>query len=284
VQGCEAPKSCSSGLCSSCSSSSSPVCSVPASPDFPEPYFNVSFPAQCGEDLEQCGGKCGPLNGRCPLGQVCQLRARICVTLLPCDTYVPSCDTSQLPSSTKQYFCNNLCHWQELNDPLPDIVPTNEEDVSPSILMHWRDFDTTSCAIGEGCVFQKGSRLLFRFDTNVINMGTADYIAPSPFDRPDLLIYAECHQHYHEDGFAFYYLTFPDNNTVALQSLKRSYCVVTSGVYQTGPKNPCSSNGTCDSQKLEPGNFDSYTSDLDCQWLVRKNYGIVFADVLFFRK
>ena len=73
--------------------------------------------------------------------------------------------------------------------------------------------------------------LLFRFDTNVINIGTASYYAPSPYDRPDLLIYAQCHQHYHEDGFAFYWLSFVENNTVALQSLKRSYCVETSGAW-----------------------------------------------------
>jgi len=139
--------------------------------------------------------------------------------------------------------------------------------VLPTLVYHWRNFDNTSCAIQETCVFNTGNRLLLRFATNVINIGNGYYWAESPYVRPDLFVYAFCHQHYHENGFAFYWMTYPENDTVALQSLKRSYCVETSGAYQTGPKNPCTSNVTCSMQGLEPGNYDSYGSDLDCQWL-----------------
>jgi len=232
--------------------------------DSEAPYLQ-SYTRECGSDSDLCGGTCGPLNGGCPLGKTCQLEAGICVSTPNCDLFVPVCNISTIPSGG-QFYCNNNCEWSEINDQLPDIIPDTEESILASLVYHWRNFDNVSCAFHEQCVPYLGWNLLLRFDTNIHNQGTVSYFAPSPFARPDLLTYATCHQHYHENGFAFYYLSF-QNFTIGINSLKRSYCVETSGSSQTGPKVPCVSLTTCCQQGLEPGNFDSYNSDLDCQWM-----------------
>jgi len=103
--------------------------------------------------------------------------------------------------------------------------------------------------------------------TNIHNIGTAAYVGESPYERPDLYVYAACHQHYHEVGFAGFELYYTENNSIIVNSTKKSYCVETSEQWQFGSKVPCLSDTTCDNQGLEPGNTDIYGSDLDCQWL-----------------
>jgi hypothetical protein len=147
----------------------------------------LHYPAQCGPDVDLCGGVCGPLNGECPDGTVCQLEMRVCVPVIPCDTFVPRCSAESMPAvNSGLYYCNSLCQWQEINDQLPDVIPQPPADLITSIRYHWRTFDN--------CVFNVGNRLLFRFETKVINIGTASFFAGSPYQRPDLYIYAYCHQ------------------------------------------------------------------------------------------
>lgn len=167
----------------------------------------------------------------------------------------------------KQYFCNTMCEWQELNDPLPDIIPNGESMVLPTYLMHWKTFDSLSCTFDEKCVFGVGERLILRFNTDIMNVGTATFHGVDIFGRPDLALYSQCHQHYHMRGFAQHVIVDNTTGLVLIESSKQSYCVESSMQYQFGPKVPCTSDTTCDNQGLEPGMLDRYDKYLDCQWL-----------------
>jgi len=285
VQSCQSPEYCNeiTGRCSICPmplpSNFVPNCQVVNFTNgcflngLQDPYapVNQTYTRNCGVDSDFCGGTCGPLAGACPDGQSCQLEVGLCVTLPKCDLYVPQCFTPAPVVSGKKYFCTSNCTWAELNDPLPDIATDIQADILNSMLFHWRNFDTSSCTISEGCIPFPGKHLLLRFDTNTHNIGTKAYVAPSPYARPDVLTYAKCHQHFHENGFAYFYLSF-DNGTAIRSSQKKSYCVATAGFSQVGPKTTCASLTTCCEQGLESGSFDSYGSDLDCQWLTLTDF------------
>lgn len=99
------------------------------------------------------------------------------------------------------------------------------------------------------------------------NLGNAPFYGVDIYTRPDIAIYAKCHQHPHMKGFAQHVLIDSVTGEVIIQSSKQSYCVEASMQYQFGPKVPCTSNTTCDNQGLEPGMLDRYDKYLDFQWL-----------------
>jgi len=156
-----------------------------------------------------------------------------------------------------------MCEWTELNDPLPDIIPNGETMVLPTYLLHWKRFDNLSCAFDEACVFGTGARLILRFNTDIMNIGTASFHGVDIFERPDLAVYAKCHQHPHMKGFAKQEISDPATGEIIVQSSKQSYCVEASLPYQFGTKVPCTSETTCDNQGLEPGMLDRYDKYLD---------------------
>jgi hypothetical protein len=63
----------------------------------------------------------------------------------------------------------------------------------------------------EGTVGGTGYRRLLRFDTVIINAGDGDLLVGDPADPSgpyhDNFFFAECHQHYHNEGFADYLQT-----------------------------------------------------------------------------
>jgi hypothetical protein len=147
-----------------------------------------------------------------------------------------------------------------------DVVPGFDDEVVPTIDMLWRYFDPLTCALDEKCVSGTGWRLLYRFTTDIHNIGTKIYTSESPFVRPDLHVWATCHGHYHMEGFAGF-LLYDLDGTLVSTNAKRSYCIESSTVYQSGPNVFCSSEFSCDAQGLEPGWTDRYSRDLDCQWI-----------------
>jgi hypothetical protein len=139
--------------------------------------------------------------------------------------------------------------------------------VHPTFLMQWKIFDSISCAFAENCVFGFGNRLILRFNTDIINIGTAPYYGVDPYERPDINEYAPCHQHYHMRGFARFNLKDTVTDEEVVKSSKQSYCVESTTTYQEGPNVPCSSETDCGNQGLEIGWLDRYDRYLDCQWL-----------------
>lgn len=273
VRTCDSGYSCRNGKCTVCPlpipQGFTPNCQSPGSELYPAPYNNESssYSRNCGQDNDLClesSTSCGS----CPTGSACQLKMGICVAIPTCDSFVPVC-LDPVPTGPGQYFCSSRCKWTELNEPLPEIIPNTEDEVLSTTQLQWKNFEAASCTLGEKCISKPGWQLLLRFNTNIHNVGTATYYAESPYARPDELVYSTCHQHYHHAGFANYILTDPSTSRVVFSGGKLSYCVVTNGSFQTGPKVTCpeTSRTTCTSQGLEPGNTDSYTSDLDCQWM-----------------
>jgi len=275
VQWCDNGLTCNKGRCSHCGPEVPLNCERPGQEDFPEPYNdpNKTFTSECGFDVNNCGEPCGIMNGGCPPGELCSYAMGICYPVPTCDRNVPECHGTPPAKKKKrgvtqapQHYCNVFCEWQEINDPLPDIVPNEEAWVKDSFTMQWKLFDDLSCAIEEKCVFGQGNRLIVRFNTDIFNIGNKVYKGENVFTRPDILEFASCHQHPHLKGFAQFNFG-NENGTTAIESGKQSYCVESTGQYQTGPKVPCSSDFGCGNQGLEPGTFDRYDAYLDCQWL-----------------
>eukprot|EP01139_Manchomonas_bermudensis_P001852 Amastigsp_a3015_9.p2 type:complete len:254 gc:universal Amastigsp_a3015_9:784-23(-) len=142
-----------------------------------------------------------------------------------------------------------------------------EVEVLDETTFHWKFFDNRSCAVSEACVMGIGNRYIVRFPTSVHNIGNGNFVSSNPYERPDLHTYAECHQHYHFEGFASYYFLDPETMTPVAGAGKKSYCVAGTGAYQSGPKVACSTETSCENQGLEPGWSDLYAADLDCQWI-----------------
>lgn len=234
----------------------------PARSSLPENSFN--YTRSCGPDVGGCGGTCGT----CPSGYACQLQFGVCLPVPDCDELVPVCaQPVPDPDPSKTYFCAGLCEWVELNEAVSDLIPNAEAEVIPEISIHWRFFNELSCALDEDCVLANGWRLILRFPTSVHNIGTAGFRSTSQYERPDLFVYATCHQHYHYNGFAEYEIYDPISQERFTKTGKRSYCVETTDFFQTGPKTPCESFTSCEDQGLEPGMTDTYAADLDCQWI-----------------
>lgn len=147
---CSDDLTCTKGRCSNCGPSVPKDCTHSGNVDYFAPYNNenVTYQAECGPDSNGCGETCGPLNGGCPSGEKCSLQMGICVPVPSCDRNVPIC-LDPLPNysppkkkrwqsqavTDPQYFCDSFCHWREINEPLPDIVPNEQSWFTDSFLM-----------------------------------------------------------------------------------------------------------------------------------------------------
>lgn len=92
IKSCADGLSCNDGLCSACPVDP-PNCLHAPDENFPAPYSQTYYEAECGEDLNNCGDSCGI----CPPGSHCQLQMGICVQVPFCDHNVPVC-TGPYPS------------------------------------------------------------------------------------------------------------------------------------------------------------------------------------------
>lgn len=79
--------------------------------------------------------------------------------------------------------------------PLPDLV-VGAARMRSSLLIQNGTFSSNACEVVEGCVVA-GTRRLLKFDTQIINQGTADAVLGAPQNRPDLYVFSPCHGHYH---------------------------------------------------------------------------------------
>jgi PKD repeat protein len=150
---------------------------------------------------------------------------------------------------------------------LPDIT-LDADRLQQSMEIITRTFDSTSCAVNEGCVEGTGARTLLRFETATPNRGTADLVLGDPSGDPRFH-YDSCHRHYHYEGYARY-LIYDDSGTQVGTGKKMAYCLLDSeqdsGYTGPGPVRD-SAQYSCTNQGISIGWLDVYHKDLDCQWI-----------------
>ena len=122
-----------------------------------------------------------------------------------------------------------------------------------------------SCLIEERCVNGYGARELLRFTTTISNIGDLDYYIGQPPEDEDSLDpnweFDPCHDHWHYEGYAEY-LLFNDANEELPIGFKNGFCVLDLSCFEGG-----TAKYTCGLQGISSQCYDTYESDLACQWL-----------------
>ena len=216
---------------------------------------------ECGPD--GCGGTCGT----CKHNKVCDDRENTCVPVKACNSHFPNCPNNRQGLGPKDSYCGADCAWHRMDELLPDLTPSSQIDVLPTVRFKWVTFSSQSCALVEGCVRGEGRRLLMTFDTRVHNIGTTDFIGLDISRNPDLFVWATCHQHYHFQKFARFALYNYEATNLVLPGGKLSYCMRDDAQYSYGNNVPCTRRNSCSSQGIPRGRSDIYDNTLDCQWL-----------------
>lgn len=147
--------------------------------------------------------------------------------------------------------------------PLPDLT-VSADAAQSSLVINTEEFPPDSCAIAEGCVDGAGQRRLLRFSTVTPNIGDADFILGDPASVPGF-VFAECHSHFHFEGYARYELLDASGVIVAVGH-KQAFCLLDS-VPVGLPGAPSEGRFHCGFQGLTRGWADIYDSGLDCQWV-----------------
>lgn len=150
----------------------------------------------------------------------------------------------------------------------PDLVLYEDRLLADIVLDEGR-FDAASCALAEGCVGGPGVRRLLRFDVSTANIGGADLVVGRPAEHPEEFVFSECHDHHHFADFAQYSLERADG-TVAATGHKQAFCLEDTDVFPPragDPGVPGEERYDCDTQGISRGWYDSYPSNLDCQWV-----------------
>jgi hypothetical protein len=147
--------------------------------------------------------------------------------------------------------------------PLPDLI-VSPEVAAASFRLGFETFPPDSCAIEEGCVDAPGTRRLLRFSTLTANVGAADLVMGDPREQPGFH-FAECHGHFHYEGYAEYQL-IDAAGQVAAAGHKQAFCLMdTQSVGLPGaatrPRFHCGLQG------LQRGWGDLYNANIDCQWV-----------------
>jgi hypothetical protein len=147
--------------------------------------------------------------------------------------------------------------------PLPDL--TVSSDVArASLQISQESFAPDSCALAEGCVDAPGTRRLLRFSTQTPNIGASDLVLGDPTGTPGFE-FAECHNHFHFEGYARYEL-LDGTGAVVAAGHKQAFCLLDSTPLGL-PGAPSEARFHCGFQGLTRGWADIYDSSLDCQWV-----------------
>lgn len=133
--------------------------------------------------------------------------------------------------------------------------------------VEYRNFASNHCAIAEQCIGASGRRRLLRFETFTPNIGTADMRLGVPNTSNPVFEYSACHDHFHFKGYAEYDL-LDANGTVVATGHKQAFCLLDSERYLTSDSTVRRTpQYQCGNQGITRGWGDSYTPDLDCQWV-----------------
>lgn len=142
----------------------------------------------------------------------------------------------------------------------PDLI-INGEAIENSIYATTMMVDESDCYISEGCLNGFGDREIVRFTTHIQNVGDLDYYIGSPNEESNQFEFADCHNHWHHNGYAKYDLFTLDGEYIPI-GFKNGFCVMDL---------ECSGGGTaqygCSTMGISAGCGDIYSSGLSCQWI-----------------
>ena len=153
------------------------------------------------------------------------------------------------------------------NGGLPDFTLDPQRFVAQMEIVD-RQFQPGDCELEEGTVGGTGYRRLLRFDTVIINAGDGDQFVGDPTDGigpyDSNFFFAECHGHYHNQGFSDYQLLKTDGVTVAAPGHKQAFCLEDNLRYTNDAKRKFVS---CAFQGITSGYGDWYYKQLSGQWI-----------------
>ncbi|XP_074526788.1 protein-lysine 6-oxidase [Halichoeres trimaculatus] len=151
---------------------------------------------------------------------------------------------------------------------LPDLVPDPYYIQIGSYVQRVPMYNLR-CAAEENCLASSSvysqdydTRVLLRFTQRVKNQGTADFLPSKPRYSWE---WHSCHNHFHSmDEFSFYELLDASSHRQVAEGHKASFCLedtsCDSGYHR---RFACTSH----TQGLSPGCYDTYSADIDCQWI-----------------
>ncbi len=217
-----------------------PLNSAPATPDAPDSGGAIDLVHDSVPDAPLVeGDSCTPDISTCPDTTLC-------------------CTACCLPDA--QPVCTAADPYGAC--PLPDVF-FDEETFTSSVRTETITVTEEGCAAQEGCVLAVGSRRVVRFNTTVVNLGTADLVMGKPGEWPERFQFSECHQHYHYLDFAIYNLR-DSTGSVILTGHKQAFCLADTMPWVDPLEVP---TYHCLDQGLSVGWADPYGADLDCQWI-----------------
>jgi hypothetical protein len=270
-------QTCEAGLVCSESSGQCQAADCPMDVNDPTYPFDCQN-RQCGFD----GGNCGHSCGQCAANKACNFDTNQCVPVKMCDSNAPECPSNKQGTGAEEY-CGYDCQWHKTYEPLVDLIPNGEGEITPTIVFQTYELpasaEASSCTLREGCLLNPAdypglgtTHYLMRFTTNVHNIGPVGFVPGSPKKRPDLFEFSDCHGHFHFDGFAKFdlydALQYVEGDFVPfVKGGKLSYCMEDTLQYQFSPQVGCQGVSSCDSQGIQAGWTDKYPADLDCQWV-----------------
>ena len=148
----------------------------------------------------------------------------------------------------------------------PDLT-ISASRAQQTAVVAYRNFQANHCALAEQCIGASGRRRLLRFETFTPNIGTADMRLGVPDTSNPVFEYSACHDHFHFKGYAEYDLLDSSGNIVATGH-KQAFCLLDTERYVTSDSTVRRTpQYECDNQGISRGWGDSYTPDLDCQWV-----------------
>ncbi|MCS6798666.1 MAG: lysyl oxidase family protein [Myxococcota bacterium] len=147
--------------------------------------------------------------------------------------------------------------------PAPDLW-VDASRIEGNYTVRWEYFSMDHCALVERCVEAPGWRRLLRFDTWTPNTGEADMYLGPPTRYATHFEYSPCHDHYHFNTYARYFLLRRDG-TVAARGHKQAFCLL--DYYRYPGTDNRGAIYDCGHQGIQRGWQDVYHASLDCQWV-----------------
>lgn len=185
------------------------------------------------------------------------------------DTVGDVCDNCPAVINTNQIDTDSDLHGDACD--FPDIT-VDADKAGNTARVVWKYFEPGDCALEEQCVAAPGWRRLLRFETFTPNLGTEDLNLGAPNASPQNFEFDACHHHFHYSGYAAYSLSDVLGMEVGTGH-KQAFCLRDSTQVLLGPMISTEPTfGDCDSEGATPqgisqGWGDSYTQNLDCQWI-----------------
>ncbi|XP_026855514.2 protein-lysine 6-oxidase [Electrophorus electricus] len=172
--------------------------------------------------------------------------------------YTPRYRTRQRPGYGTLFFQNGL----------PDLV-AEPYYIQSSTYVQRVPMYNLRCAAEENCLSSSAAyardydtRVLLRFPQRVKNQGTSDFLPSRPRYAWE---WHSCHNHFHSIAeFSHYDLLDASTQSRVAEGHKASFCLEDTscdpGYYR---RYACTSH----TQGLSPGCYDTYSADIDCQWI-----------------